>query len=83
MSEDVYRERAESCEAKLATLQDSIKPALERVKQFKANFGVREKGTGEIVINFEQFAENLGRENALALMEVITEQYGDIKKEAG
>jgi len=82
MSEDVYRERAESCEARLATLQDSLKPALERVKQFKANFGIREMDTGEIDIDYEKFVANLGRENALALKDVIDEQYGKSQEKA-
>lgn len=75
MSEDMWRERAQSAEARIATLESNFKPALERVKNFKKNFGIKEKDTGEIVIDYEKFAENLGEVNALELRDIITEMY--------
>lgn len=73
--ESYWIERAQSCEARFATLKEAYEPALERVKQFKTNFGVRERDNGEIVIDFEKFVERLGLEGALELRRVIDEKY--------
>ena len=73
--ESIWIERAQSAEAKLATLKDAYAPALEKVKAFKANFGIQERDTGEIVIDFEKFVAKLGVESALVLRGVIDEQY--------
>lgn len=76
MSDDsVWIDRAQSAEAKLKTLKEAYEPALERVKAFKANFGIKERANGEIQIDFEKFVQNLGRESALELKQVIDEQY--------
>lgn len=80
MSDDVWLERAQSAEAKLATLKQAIEPALERIKAFKANFGVKESSNGEISIDFEKFVKNLGQENALELKKVIDETYGLVRR---
>ena len=76
MSESMWIEKAQSCEAKLHTLKQSLEPALERVRNFKANFGIREKDNGEIDINYDKFIENLGQENALILKSIIQKKYG-------
>ena len=68
-------ERTQSCEARLSTLKDAYEPAIERIKQFKANFGVRERSNGEIEIDFDKFVERLGIEGALELRRVIDERY--------
>ena len=73
--ESVWIEKAQSAEAKLATLKQAYEPALERVKQFKANFGVKERDNGELVINYEKFVERLGMEGALELRKIIDEKY--------
>ena len=73
--ESIWIERAQSAEAKLATLKDAYGPALEKVKAFKTNFGIQERDTGEIVIDFEKFVAKLGVESALVLRGVIDEQY--------
>lgn len=73
--ESFWIERAQSAEAKLKTLEDALKPALERVKDFKTNFGIRERDNGEIVIDFEKFVERLGVVNSLELRKVIDEKY--------
>ena len=75
MSDSMWIERAQSAEAKVKTLQDQYAPAIERVKEFKANFGVREHSDGRIDIDFDKFAENLGIEAALELRRVIDEKY--------
>lgn len=76
MSEDIWIERAQSAEVKLATLKQAYEPALQRVRDFKANFGIKERDNGEIDIDFEKLVENLGEEGAFALRDVINEQYG-------
>lgn len=74
--------RAQTAEAKLATLNDAMRPALEKVKDFKANFGVKEKDNGDLVIDFDKFAERLGIEGALELRSIIDEKY-NISGKAG
>lgn len=76
MSDDMWMERAQSAEAKLSTMQQTHGAAIERIKVFKANFGIRERDNGEIVIDYEKFVERLGKENAKELKKVIVEQYG-------
>ena len=75
MEESVWIEKAQSCEARLATLKQAYEPAIERVKQFKANFGIKERDNGELVINYDKFVERLGMEGALELRKVIDEKY--------
>ena len=73
--EQFWISRAQSAEAKLATLKENLEPALERVKQFKANFGVREKSDGSIDIDFEKMVDRLGPEASLELKSVIDDKY--------
>ena len=53
MSESVWIERAQSAEARLNTLKQAYEPALERVRNFKANFGIRERDDGSIDVDFD------------------------------
>lgn len=73
--ESYWVDRAQSAEAKLNTLKEAYEPALDRVKQFKTNFGVREKSDGTIEVNFDVFVERLGEEAALELRTIIDEKY--------
>ena len=76
MSEDsVWIERAQSAEAKISTLTQALESAVERIKVFKSNFGLKERDNGEIVIDFDKFADRLGRENALLLKAIIEKKY--------
>lgn len=68
--EDYWRERAESAEAKFNTLHDATGGALDRVKQFKANFGVKERSDGTIVVDYEKFAAALGPDGWLELRRI-------------
>lgn len=68
-------ERAQTAEAQLKTMREAHGAAIERIKDFKANFGVRERGNGEIVIDFPKFVERLGTENVAELRKVIDEKY--------
>lgn len=72
---DNWLERAQTAEAQLVTLRESLGAAVERVKVFKTNFGIKEKSNGEIDIDFDKFAGNLGIESALELRKVIDETY--------
>ena len=73
--ESVWIERAQSAEARLATLKQALESAVERIKVFKSNFGLKERDNGEIVIDFDKFADRLGRENALLLKAIIEKKY--------
>ena len=72
----MWIEKAQSCEAKLHTLKQAYEPALERVRNFKANFGIRERDDGSIDVDYDKFIENLGQENALILKSIIQKKYG-------
>jgi len=80
MSESTWIERAQSAEAKLLTMKESLGAAVERVKIFKSNFGIKERDTGEIIIDYDKFVENLGEANALELRDIINERYNTVTK---
>lgn len=73
--ESVWIERAQSAEARIKTLEDQYRPMKERVQAFKANFGVKERSDGSIVVDFEKFVANLPLEQALELRAVIDEHH--------
>ncbi len=73
--EQFWINRAQSAEAKLATLKESLEPALERVKKFKANFGIREKSDGSIDIDFEKMVDRLGPVASMELKSVIEDKF--------
>ena len=75
MSEDMWMVRAQTAEAQLKTLREAQGAAIERIKDFKANFGIRERGNGEIVIDFQKFVERLGDDSANELRKIINEKY--------
>ena len=75
LDEQYWMERAQTAEAQLVTQKESLGQAIERVKIFKTNFGVREKSNGDIDIDFDKFIGNLGIESALELIKCINEQY--------
>lgn len=74
--ESYWISRAQSAEAKLQTLKDAYDPAIERVQQFKATFGVKERSDGSLVVDFERFAAAIGPESALELRRIIDEVHG-------
>lgn len=73
--ESMWIDRAQSAEARLATLKSAYEPAIEKVQQFKTNFGVKERSNGQIDIDFDKFVENLGRESAMELKTIIETHY--------
>ncbi len=76
MSEQEWRERAETAEAKLSTQEQAFHMSIDRVKQFKGNLGVRERDNGEIIIDFQKFVKGLGVGGCLELRREIDLQYG-------
>ncbi len=77
MSEDHWISRAQSAEAKLVTMKESLGAAIDRVKEFKTNFGIKERSNGEIVIDFDKFVENLGKDSCMELRSIIDEHYSN------
>lgn len=75
MSDDFWIERAQTAEAKLKTMSEASRAAIDRVTAFKANFGIKERSNGEIVIDYVKFVENLGEENAKELAKIIAERF--------
>lgn len=75
MDEAQWRERAQSAESRIETMRQAHESAVERIKVFKSNFGIKERSDGTIDIDFEKFVENLGVENSLLLRKVIDETY--------
>lgn len=71
MGENEWREKAQSLQAQLNTLEQAYKPQIERVKQFKSNFGVRERSDGSIVIDYDKLVKGLGPEGCLELRKII------------
>lgn len=80
--ESYWVDRAQSAEARLKTVEDQYKPAIERVQAFKTNFGVKERSDGSLVVDYEKFAKAIGIGGALELRRVIDETYS-IRGEAG
>ena len=72
---DQWMERAQTAEALLITQKETLGAAIERVKDFKKNFGIREKQDGSIEIDFDKFAKNLGVDSCLELRKVIDDIY--------
>lgn len=72
---DMWMERAQSAEAQLITIKEATSAAIDRVKVFKTNFGIREKQDGSIEIDFDKFVKNIGLESSLELIKVIDETY--------
>ena len=73
--ESLWIERAQSAEAKLATQKQAFEAAIDRIKDFKTNFGIREKSNGEIDIDFDKFVDRLGIEGWIELRKVGDEKY--------
>lgn len=73
--ESYYIERAQTAEARLQTLKDAYEPAIERVQQFKAAFGLRDRSDGSIVIDYERFVEALGPDGCLELRAEIDKRW--------
>jgi hypothetical protein len=73
--ESFWVNRAQTAEAQLKTLREAQGAAIERIKDFKTNFGIKERSNGEIVIDFPKFVERLGLDGAAELRKFIDEKY--------
>lgn len=73
--ESFWIDRAQSAEAKLATLKGAIEPMKQKIQDFKTNFGVKERSDGSLDIDFYKFVTALGIESALELRGIIDEKY--------
>ena len=82
MSEEMWMNRAQTAEAQITTIKEASEDAIKRIKEFKANFGVRERSNGEIQIDWDKFVDNIGVEGALELRKIIDDKY-NISGEAG
>jgi len=82
MSEEMWMTRAQTAEATLLTQKEGFARAIDKVKEFKTNFGIREKSNGEIEIDWDKFVDNIGLEGAFELRKIIDEKY-NISGEAG
>jgi hypothetical protein len=76
MSDDIWIERAQSYEAKYKTAQGQIDRLKEDARFVLDTFGARKKSDGTFDINFDQFVERLGPEQALAVRGMIDQRYG-------
>ena len=74
--ESFWVNRAQTAEAQLKTLREAQGAAIERIKDFKANFGIKERSNGEIAIDFPKFVERLGQEGSAELRKIIDDKYG-------
>ncbi len=85
MSDDYVTEllhRAQTAEAQLQTVKDQYAPAIDRIQEFKKNFGVKERSNGQIDIDFDKFVERLGIEGWLELRTIGDERWR-VSGEAG
>ena len=73
--ESFWVSRAQTAEAKLKTLREAQGAAIDRIRDFKANFGIKERSNGEIVIDFMKFAERLGVDGASELRKILNDKY--------
>lgn len=76
MSEDMWRERAQSAEAKFKTAMNSIDAANQRVQDIKKAFGIKERFGGQYSIDFAALVESLGPDQSAELRSVIDEKFG-------
>ena len=76
MSEDSFLvERAQTAEAKLNTLQQTVDRIREDARTVLETFAARKQGDGSFNIDYEKFIENIGPEGAAELRQIIDEQY--------
>jgi len=76
MSEVVWMERAQSCEARLSTMKDQQDRLKEDAQYILETFGARKKQDGSFDINYQKFVDMLGPEQAKAVSGMIEMTYG-------
>ncbi len=73
--ESMWIERAQSAEAREATLKESNTRIKEDSVHILETFAARKQGDGSFKIDFEKFIENIGESGAAELRQIIDEQY--------
>ncbi len=76
MADDsMWIERAQSCEAKLGTIQKGNDRLKEKIRYIMDTFGAREKTDGSFEIDYQKFVDMLKMERALEVRSIIDETY--------
>ena len=70
-----YLDRMNSAEAKLHTAQAGNDRLKEKIRHIKEVFGAREKSDGSFEIDYQKFVDQLGRESALEVRQIIDQTY--------
>lgn len=73
--EDMWIERAQSAEARLGTMRDTHEAAMQRFKEFKKTFGLKQKADESIHIDFDKFTDALGQEGCMQLKAIIDKKW--------
>ena len=74
--ESYWIERAQSAEAKLKTLHDSMEPLKLKARAIKESLCAREQSDGTFSIDFDRLVERLGVGACLELRGIIDARYG-------
>ena len=74
--ESYWIERAQSAEAKLKTLHDSMEPLKQKARTIKESLCARERTDGSFDIDFDRLVERLGVAACLELRGIIDARYG-------
>jgi len=74
--ESYWIERAQSAEAKLKTLHDSMEPLKLKARAIKESLCAKEHSDGTFSIDFDKLVERLGVGACLELRAIIDARYG-------
>ena len=70
-----WRDKANSAEAKLGTVQDNIDRMKADAQEILALFAAKKKADGSFQIDFDKLVDRLGLEQAFELRQVIDAKY--------
>ncbi len=73
--ENSLMEQVNSLKVQLRTCQEASGPAIQRVRDFKANFGVKERADGSIDVDYQKFVERIGMGGWLILRQIGDETH--------
>lgn len=75
MDESQWIERAQSAEAKVATLQGQIEPLKTKIREVREALCARELAGGGFEIDFDALADRLGLEGSMELRKAIDDRW--------
>ena len=75
MSEQMWMEKAQSAEARIAPLSSAVDDLKGKLRDITETFGVKRNFNGTVAIDYDKLVENLGPEQCLILRGVIDEKY--------